>query len=69
MKVFGIYILTDRTFRTLLEFARNTALNEMAYREVLDKGTGIEQSISSSPESFCLPPPPCPPGTASRQKQ
>ena len=36
MKAFGIYILTDRTIRILLEFARNSELNEIAYREVLD---------------------------------
>jgi hypothetical protein len=61
MKAFGIYILTDRTIRLLLEFARNSELNEIAYREVLDKGTRIEQSISSSPESVYLLPSSRPP--------
>ena len=65
MKVFGIHILTDNTLHTLLEFARNTAMNEIAYREVLDKGTRIEQSIASSPESVYLLPSSCPPGTFS----
>ena len=65
MKAFGIYILTDRTLRILLEFARNTSLNEIAYREVLDKGTDIEQYISSSSEPDYLIPSSCPPGTSS----
>lgn len=64
MKAFGIYILTDRTLRILLEFARNTALNEIAYREALDKGPGSEQAISSSPESACLLPSSRPPGAS-----
>jgi hypothetical protein len=65
MKAFGIYLLTDRTLRILLEFARNTALNEIAYRKILDKGTRIEPSVSSSPESVYLPPSSCPPGASS----
>jgi len=65
MKAFGIYILTDRTLRILLEFARNTELNDIAYRELLDKGLRTEQSISSSPESIYLLPSSCPPGASS----
>jgi hypothetical protein len=65
MKVFGIYILTDRTLRILLQFARNTELNEIAYREILDKGTRIELSVSSPPESLYLLPSSCPPGASS----
>jgi hypothetical protein len=64
MKAFGIYILTDRTLRILLEFARNTALNESAYRDVLDKVTGGEQSVSSSPDTVYLLPSSCPPGVS-----
>jgi hypothetical protein len=56
MKAFGIYILTDRTLRVLLEFARNTAMNEIAYRELLDKKTDIAQAVAASPGSVCLLP-------------
>jgi hypothetical protein len=56
MKAFGIYILTDRTLRILLDFARNTALNEFAYREMLDKGIRSEQPLSPSPDSVYLLP-------------
>jgi hypothetical protein len=65
MKVFGIYILTDRTLRILLEFARNTALNEITYKEVLDKGTRIEQSIAARPVSVYRLPSSCLPGASS----
>jgi hypothetical protein len=65
MKAFGIYILTDRTLCILLEFARNTALNDIAYREILDKGTRVEQSVSSSPDSVYLLPSSYPPGASS----
>ena len=64
MKVFGIYILTDRTLRILLEFARNTELNEITYRKLLDEGTNIEQSISSSSEPVYLLPSSYPFGTS-----
>jgi hypothetical protein len=64
MKVFGIYILTDRTLRILLEFARNTELNEIVYRKVLDEGINIEQSISSSSEPVYLIPSSYPLGTS-----
>lgn len=37
MKVFGIYIFTDRTLRILFEFARNTAFNEVAYQKLMDE--------------------------------
>ena len=67
MKAFGIYILTDRKLRILLEFARNMALNEIAYREVLDKGIRVDQSVLSSPESVCFPSS-CPSGASSPQR-
>jgi hypothetical protein len=37
MKVCGIHILKDHTLQVLLESARNTALNEIAYQKILDQ--------------------------------
>jgi hypothetical protein len=37
MKLLGVHILKDHTLQVLLESARNTALNEAAYRDLLNE--------------------------------
>lgn len=41
MKVLGIHILKDHTLQVLLESARNTAFNEVAYQKVLNEEHGL----------------------------
>ena len=37
MKLLGVHILKDHTLQVLLESARNTALNEVAYQKLLNE--------------------------------